>query len=149
MTREIRMEEELRSATNKYARVNIIRRYMNVYSTYMTIGKKIYDVDIGTYTNTFYTIMRCFTCNVKCEEDNSWVLMDLRKNGSFRVQYPKCKSCIGKKIDVCNICCMPKTMCTKAKVTIIKFLQQHLHRDIIPIILNKIHKFFFCFLEKN
>ncbi len=134
------MEEELRSATNKYARVNIIRKYMNAYSDYMMIGNKQYDIDTGTYTNTFYTKILCFTCNVKCEEDRTWSWQYVHNNGNNCVQYQKCKSCISKKIDVCNICCMPKSMCTKAKVTIIKFLQQHLHRDIIPIILNKIHE---------
>ncbi len=137
------MEEELRSATNKYARVNIIRKYMNAYSDYMMIGNKQYDIDTGTHSNTFYTKTLCFTCNVKCGGtimDGTWSWAYVQKNGSFRVQYQKCKLCISKKIDVCNICCMPKSMCTKAKVTIIKFLQQHLHRNIIPIILNKIHK---------
>jgi hypothetical protein len=136
------MEEELRSATNKYARVNIIRKYRNAYSDYMMIGNKQYDIDTGTYTNTFYTKILCFTCNVKCEENiinGTWSWAYVQNNGNNCVKYQKCKSCISKKIAVCILCCMPKSMCTKAKVTTILILRQHLHRDIIPIILNKIH----------
>ena len=89
------MEEELRSATNKYARVNIIRKYMNAYSDYIMIGNKQYDIDTGTYTNTFYTKILCFTCNVKCEENiinGTWSWAYVQNNGNNCVKYQKCKS---------------------------------------------------------
>ncbi len=132
------MEEELRSATNKYARVNIIRKYMNAYSDYIMIGNKQYDIDTGTYTNTFYKMKWCFTCNEKCVE-GKWGWEHVQKNENYFVEYRRCELCISKKIYMCILCCMPKSMCIKAKVTTILILRQHLHRDIIPIILNKIH----------
>lgn len=134
------MEEELSGTTNKYARVNVIRKYKNAYSDFLIIVNKAYHIDTGVYDNTFYTKMFCFICNAKCGEGKKRVWKKMIYPGNYDVQYMQCMSCLSKNMGICNICCMPKTMCTKAKILILFILKKHLHRDIIPTILNKIHQ---------
>jgi hypothetical protein len=132
------MEEELKSVTNKYARVKIIRKYKSrVYinrDDCVILFDKRYDIGLGEYVSECFTKTVCHTCNTDCQFQE--IIGNILCNN---VEYQQCVYCYYKNIKVCSECYMPNKMCTKAKVTIILILRQHLHRDIIPLILHKIH----------
>lgn len=131
------MEEELNCATNKYARVKIIRKYKNrVYinkDDCVIIFDKRYDIGIGTYVRDCFTKTVCYTCSINCQFLK--IALCLRDS----VVYNRCIYCHYKNIEICGDCYMPRNICTKTKITTVLILKKHLHRDIIPIILNKIH----------
>lgn len=131
------MEEELNCATNKYARVKIIRKYKNrVYintDECVIIFDKRYDIGIGAYVRDCFTKTVCYTCGIDCQ------FLEMVPCLCNSVEYQQCIYCRYKKISICGECYMPKSMCTKAKVTTVLILKKLVHHNIIPIILKKIH----------